>query len=347
MNVPFSPVWLWRLPISLMVGGILRRQWQGRDVRAGHGASPGARPRGRTRRPIAPHGVSRRVGVALWVGVLGVMLIGCGREVRVNIPRIEGRVVDARTGAPLAGAMVKRQFFQPGPQDLVDTRAPRGVEGSYLELVTDADGRFGLPAFSHIGPLTGMSWVIYKAGYMPGKGCYGGGYMEGGCSGLNAPSPAVYPWVERTFHQVEERIEMEVRMLPPTLEGVHLEAYDPLKRGSVPLTPKPGEIDPWGEYFKQLNLLVQDHYLDVEEFVKEAAGYVERHTLTEGVAAEVGSLLPSGPCDTPYCRDPRIRLVAQEVVEYCDRTPDSAYCQPRRLFLIERLRGWLHTEGAR
>jgi len=286
----------------------------------------------------ARHHPCRFMGSSLLLPAMALLTVGCAR----SLPVVQGKVLDARTGQPIAGALVERRLFEKGPPDLVDSRTGTYVPESFTKVTTDDQGRFVLPA-ARVRALSGMAWFVYKPGWMPGFGCYQEeGWSSGSCGGSEAI--VLDPYVKSNFVRQPDRIEMEVRVFPPTLEGVTLLTFDPRLGKFVPRSPDSGD-DPWANYFQRLNAAVQQRYLTVDEFVKEAAAYAEKHPLTEGSLFAIGSLVPSGPCDTPYCRDPRIRKLTRAVVDYCDRTPDSEYCRPRLAQMIQRLREWLEKDS--
>jgi hypothetical protein len=96
---------------------------------------------------------------------------------------IDGRVVDAASGQPLAGTVVQAVWWTdalPDPATIVSGIALGGHGGSDLrvayiqEALTDADGRFAIPAFGasdqwSAGTLTAASPVLrfIKPGYLP------------------------------------------------------------------------------------------------------------------------------------------------------------------------------------
>ena len=77
-----------------------------------------------------------------------------------------GRVVDASTGQPLAGAAIVAVWRQEGPGPGHPTERLHDV----VEVVADADGHFTLPRKTHftaVGEITDPDIVVYAAGYKP------------------------------------------------------------------------------------------------------------------------------------------------------------------------------------
>lgn len=210
--------------------------------------------------------------------VVGVGIVGCLRRV----PEIRGRIVDARTGAPIAGALVQRYCYSTPPFNLVDTREEELVGGSFAEARSDASGRFTLPALTAY-KLVAMRWVSFAPGYMPGEGCYHErGWFAGGC-GYGGVMTEYDPWVTAAFSRRGGVLELQVRAFPPTLEGLVWRGVRSDASGAriVETSPPSPPPDPWGEYFRRASIFVQMRYLPVDEFVKEAVRYVRQRTVTE------------------------------------------------------------------
>ena len=254
------------------------------------------------------------LALASLVGLCGLGA-GCTQSNTIHrVPAIQGRVVDADTGTPIPGVAFGRWFQRehgigPGGSDSYQ------VTGSLVTATSDADGRFKLPAWFGLRGISVVNWYVYKSGWT--AAC-------GNLSLVHKPS-AFY---------------VDHHGGPPNLVQVETTASASTLIATVTLrrtdTPQAAE-----EHFGAINVLIFQGLVSEDEFVNEAATYVERHALTEEILTQIAPLLPSGPCDTPYCRDPRIRLLAIAVVDYCDRSPASVYCQPRAPFMIKRLRDWV------
>jgi threonine dehydrogenase-like Zn-dependent dehydrogenase len=93
----------------------------------------------------------KSVFLALGVGAMGLMLLGCsslrGPHQAYLAPRVVGRVVDARTGAPVPNARVRhvQQTSPSAAEALSDQRgAQRLLQTTGVQ--TDRQGWFNLPA---------------------------------------------------------------------------------------------------------------------------------------------------------------------------------------------------------
>jgi hypothetical protein len=226
------------------------------------------------------HPIRNRLLVLLGMIVFGALGVFTCKGFPQRFPPVEGRIIDARTGKPLPGVFVRRGFYKPGPFDLVDTRAPVGVRGSFSSTSTDQDGRFSFPAFWSLR-LTGMAWLAFTPGYMPAGDCYAkGSWPFGGCSGFSVGSWPD-PWAPTTYTWAKDRLSIELKLFPPTLDGVAFLVFDQKKDVYVPFRKKP-DIDPWQGYFERLSSLVRLHWLQPEVFVDEASKAIETRTVTAG-----------------------------------------------------------------
>jgi hypothetical protein len=252
---------------------------------------------------------------------MALLTVGCAR----SLPVVQGKVLDAKTGQPIAGAVVERRLFRESPPDLADSHTGTYVRDSFTKVTTDEQGRFELPA-ARVRELSGMAWFVFKPGWMPGFGCYQEeGWSSGSCGGSEAITPD--PYVKSSLVRHPDRIEMEVSVFPPTLEGVTFLTFDPRVGKFVPRPPDSRD-DPWASYFQRLNTALQQRYLKIEEFAKEAKGYLGKQQLTEGMVdplAELADRLPYGP---------EYDFFANAVISYCKATPGSSVCRhvgPRSL----------------
>ena len=95
--------------------------------------------------------------------LLGAFLGGCGHLVYTSGP-YRGRVVDADTKQPLAGAAVLAVWYWEGP----GLGHPREGFHDAVEVLTDANGEFVIPRKTHFIMLAEMDephFVIYYPGY--------------------------------------------------------------------------------------------------------------------------------------------------------------------------------------
>ncbi len=104
----------------------------------------------------------RRVGLGLVV--LLAALAGCAGHLLYPSGPFRGRVVDAETEQPLAGAAVVIVWWWDSPG------LGHAVEGMHdaVEVVTDAGGEFTVPQKTHVilfGEVTRLYVVIYYPGY--------------------------------------------------------------------------------------------------------------------------------------------------------------------------------------
>jgi len=316
MNVPFPPLLLWPVVIGMVVGAILWRRLQVKAFRTAPAEDwPKHAPRGWTHSRIYP-----------WLlAIAGV--IGAYSLWRFSAPSVHGVVLDAATGKGIPNALVARQVFRSGQRSLTEGPQVLGDAWGKVQTHTDSQGRFRLPGYVSLFPIgirgeSGMAWKVCAPGYMIAGGCEVKGFPAHDGCGPDGAFSFPDPWTGTESQRRVGSIRLLIR-IPRPLSG-------------------PG--DPWAEYFRRLNLLVQYGYLNKDEFIGEAAAYTENRPLTEGMLLDIGSLVPSGPCDTPYCRDPRIRRLARALVDYCDQTTVSEYCRLRREQMIQRLREWLEKD---
>ncbi|MGD1149254.1 MAG: carboxypeptidase-like regulatory domain-containing protein [Thermoanaerobaculaceae bacterium] len=266
-------------------------------------------------------GVENAVRLLVLTGLFGVAA-ACKPPVR--IPEIHGRVVDARTGAPIAGAIVKRRLYRPGSLNLVDGSRPFPVEGGDASTRSKADGRFILPPFS-APAFTGMAWLVYAPGWMPAYYCYSeADWPFGGCSGFGLPG--IYPWTSATVQKGPDRIDLDVRVFPPTLDGVTFRSYNTYTKQWVTFTPTPEYSDPWAHYFSSLNSLCREQWLPVEVYLKVAVGYLEGRKVTEGILVPLAELTDSiNPHLRPDLVSERCGIL-HAIVGYCEGSNDTQKC---------------------
>jgi hypothetical protein len=318
------------------VGAILWRRWQRRAFLAAPAEDwPKHAPRGWKNARFLPW----------FLAIAGA--IGAYSLWRFSAPCVYGRIVDAATGKPIPNALVMRRIHRRGPPSLAESGITVAEPFSSWKTHAGQSGRFFLPGWVSLFPFgisgtSGMTWVVYHPGLMPGRWCLSKGFTgPGGCGGegtFTSPDPWVLANVARHFGLTR----LEVRIYPPTLEDVKLQADT--TTGEVVPVHTPGG-DPWGEYFRRLNLLVQYRYLLVEEFVKEARRYAKSQDLTTSiydaiyqVQQSLGGLEESGKYDRP--EQALILLGIQE--EYCKRHAAERRCatdyfEQRRSFLQQGL----------
>ena len=97
--------------------------------------------------------------------VLTALVSGCGHLVYSSGP-YWGRVIDAETKQPLAGAAVIAVWLWEGP----GLGHPREGLHDVLEVLTDAEGEFTIPGKTHFslsGTVNEPEVIIYYPGYGP------------------------------------------------------------------------------------------------------------------------------------------------------------------------------------
>lgn len=100
--------------------------------------------------------------------LLGAFLAGCGHLIYTSGP-YRGRVVDAETQQPLAGAAVLAVWRWEGP----GLGHPSEGFHDALEVLTDANGEFMIPRKTHFiifGQIDEPDITIYSPGYGPFPG---------------------------------------------------------------------------------------------------------------------------------------------------------------------------------
>lgn len=109
----------------------------------------------------------RIFGRVFVVGVITLLWTGCAGHIVYASGPYKGRVVDAETRQPLAGATVLAVWYREVPT------APHGPAEDYhdaLELLADANGEFVVPKTTHftlIGKIREPQLVVYHPGYAP------------------------------------------------------------------------------------------------------------------------------------------------------------------------------------
>jgi len=313
MNVPFSPLWLWPVVIGMVVGAFFWRRWQVKAFRVASAEDwPKHAPKGWKHSRIYP-----------WLLVIA-SVIGAYSLWRFSAPSVHGVVLDAATGEGIPDAVVARKVFRSGQRSL--TEGPRVLREAWgrVQTRTDSQGRFRLPGYVSLFPVgirgeSGMAWKVFAPGYMIAGGCEVEGFpAQDGC-GPDGAFSHPDPWVTTESQRRLGSIRLHARLArPPSGPG-----------------------DPWGEYFRRLNLLVQYGYLEVEGFVKEALSFAEQHELslnTRSAFAQVrGSLAYALDRGGYFKPDQALRLLTIEE-QYCARHQDEEGCDPK---VLARDRAWL------
>ena len=259
----------------------------------------------------------------------------------IALPPVHVRVVDGATGAPIPEAQVMRGFYREGSPQAFDGASPDGVAGSLVKGMTDAKGTAVLPGTESIARrgipgLTGMSWVVFKPGWMPASGCYTEAPMrEGGCSGFGGMDFSD-PWFQLKLNRFKDQVGLDVRLIALPAQGAPSIRFD----NSVQITTTPLvysytdgkklEQDAWGVYFLRLNGLVQRRYLTKDELVQEAIAYLDgSRPLSDLVASQFLEVAGAPIIERPISRDHDRQIVRlrKAILDYCDQDPQDAFCQ--------------------
>lgn len=255
----------------------------------------------------------------------------------ISLPPLHVRVVDGATGAPISGARVMRAYYREGGAKGFDSSSSEGVAGSVARAVTDAEGNAVLPGTETMDPsgirgLTGMSWVVFAPGWMPASGCYWEGPMRsGGCSGFGGMVFNDF-WYRPKFDRYLDELDLEVRVIAPPAIGAPTVTFD--TNGLVTEVPprlvddnhNPVQLDPWGEYFRHLNVLVEHRYLTVDDGVREGTSYLQHRPPTRGMLVPLAELAERRrPTSQPeFGAD--YRTIAGAISDYCEAHPRTDVC---------------------
>ena len=233
--------------------------------------------------------------------VFACLLLLGGCERRVAVPGFRGVVLDARTGEPICGATIRTMNYRAGAFNL---EASRLIRDSDREVTSREDGRFELPGFAD-KEISGVGWLVYAPGYMVGSGCYSeANWPIGGCSGFGLTGPTD-PWVRTKWERGLGVVDLEVRLFPPTNQGVTFYTWVPERQEAEPIPfdrlsmrfPS-GLPDPWEEHLDRLSVLVQGQWRPTETFIDEANRLQEADQVpTRRHIDAIRSVAASGPCD--------------------------------------------------
>jgi hypothetical protein len=238
-----------------------------------------------------------------------------------KIPTIRGRVVEAKTNRPIAGARLARWFeredgcLAPGGSDV------HPVAGSFLTAISGNDGSFEWPAWSRLmSPIRGMQWYVYHPDWIVGDGWFN--QPRPGLDGYLFGTTSAEPWVHLVSHPVGSQLEVTITMEPKDSTAA------------------------WEAHFHRLEILTRYGQLNVAYFVTEAERFVASHDVPAAVLsaiAQVGGSLggfhEGRPC---YRGDLAFRLLALQE-QICKRNPQTPGCDPgvlrwRRSFLESECR---------
>ena len=324
MNIPFSPVWLWPLPVLLVVAAWLRQWWlrtrwmrlRERVEREGIGGLTESECRlARKRWPLSRS----------WVLLVPALIVAMDIHY-FSVPAMEGRVLDLASGEPLAGVTVRRTMTRVGRYYLAEVPSSKQV-GPEAEHVTGADGRFEFPRWVALWPsgfkgMSGVQWLAYGPGLMPDKGCIDPirePFMASTVGCVHVGFLVHDPWAARRWRYIDGTLDLEVKMT------------------------RPSDQAGWEETFRRMTILTRGAVLPVERFVELALGYAETNVITEVIADKINSVegeLGGLRGGVPWQRPAALRLF-HIVRDYCAENPtpfcsrfDPGYFESRENYLV-------------
>ena len=200
-----------------------------------------------------------------------------------HAPEIRGRVLDAKTGLPIEGALVERMLCREGPINLASGSRPYALVDTRVGTRTAADGTFVLPPGKAVN-LSGISWAVFASGMMPAAACYWGEPQwsrRGACGSHPRFSSNRDPWTSYTTVTRKGVIELEVRLHRPNVEDITWTRprtwteHNPATGTHDLVKHFPEDVDAWAEYFRRLENLVSYNFLPVHTYFSEAVSFVQ------------------------------------------------------------------------
>jgi len=238
---------------------------------------------------------------ALLPAVFAMSLGCCQNDIR-RIPTIRGRVIEAKTNRPIAGARLARWFeredgcLAPGGSDV------HAVAGTFLAVISGNDGTFEWPTWTGlVSPIQTMRWYIYHPIWVAEEGWFN--HPRRGLEGYFFGIAGVQPWIHLDSHPVGSRLEMTLRMEPKDSTAA------------------------WEAHFQRMVSLTRYGKLDVDYFVKEAVAYANEQVLTEGMLVPLAELVGKvQPTDDSEVEKQRYILL-RAISTFCHSQPASIRCQ--------------------
>jgi len=233
---------------------------------------------------------------------LFAMSLGCCQNDIRRIPTIRGRVIEAKTNRPIAGARLARWFeredgcLAPGGSDV------HSVAGSFLTVTSDKDGSFEWPAWTGLtSPIRSMKWYVYHPDWVAEEGWFN--HPRPGLDGYFFGIAGVQLWFHLDSHPVGSHLEVTLRMEPKDSTAA------------------------WEAHFQRMKSLTQYGKLDAEYFVKEAVGYANERPLTEGMLAPLAEL--AGRLRSPgHSQLEKQRyILLRAISNFCHAQPVSIRCE--------------------
>jgi hypothetical protein len=241
------------------------------------------------------------LGLALLPAFLAISSCCPGNDIR-KIPTIRGRVVEAKTGKPIAGARLARWFeredgcLAPGGSDI------HRVPGSFLTVTSGQDGSFEWPLWNGLlSPIRSMEWYVYQPGWVAGKGWVT--HPHPGLDGYFFGVDGAEPWVNLASRPVGSHLEVTITMQPTDNTAA------------------------WEAHFQRMVALTRYGELDVACFVSDAIACVSRQVLTRAMLvplAELVSRLPS-PGDTEVHQQRSV--LAAAIATFCHTHSSTPECE--------------------
>ena len=256
-----------------------------------HGTAPE-----RARSWLAP------VTTVMFLPALFAMSSGCCQNNIRRIPTIRGRVIEAKTNRPIAGARLARWFeredgcLAPGGSDV------HSVPDSFLAVTSGQDGSFEWPAWTSLAsPIQTMRWYIYHPDWVAGDGWFN--QPQRGLAGYAFGTSSAEPWVHLDSHPAGSHLEVTVTMEPKDSTAA------------------------WEAHFQRMKSLTQYGKLDADYFVKEAVGYANERPLTEGMLAPLAEL--AGRLRSPgHSQLEKQRyILLRAISNFCHAQPVSIRCE--------------------
>jgi hypothetical protein len=204
--------------------------------------------------------------IALWLLPVFVVTSSCCSQNEIHkIPAIRGRVVEAKTNKPIAGARLVRWFeredgcLAPGGSDV------HRVAGSLLSVTSGEDGSFEWPAWTGLlKPIRSMNWYVYHLGWVAQDGWVT--QPRSGLTGYFVGVNGSEPWVHLTSGPVDSHLEVTIAMEP------------------TDSTPS------WEADFQRLTVLTRYGVFDVEHFLNEAVSCTEQGKVSEQILGEISEI---------------------------------------------------------
>ena len=247
----------------------------------------------------------------------------------VDLPEIRGRIVELQTGTPVAGVEIARKASQWTFPDF-ESHDSAPVEGAKRTAWTDGNGGFTFQPVWRVHGLQGMSWTLYKEGWMPSEATvrWDPATRSFDCShGETADA-----WQRFTCRQLpwEGGVELEIRISRPTLEGVKIPVYSVAEGKHVLRDPDPAkDRDPWSVYFHRLILRAQYGTFSSTDIAEQlcrhiaAGGRIGEPAVT--YLGEVSSWISNADPQAARKR----ALIAAATHEFCLTHPTHSVCERR------------------